>query len=100
MRFRLRGCRSELGCCVTFGFFIFIIAVSVSKTAITAETSRSGSNAVETVPGMPPVVNPNNLYSETQSGKLSPAVSGALPRVYVPNRQSNDVTVIDPTTLK
>jgi YVTN family beta-propeller protein len=49
---------------------------------------------------MPPVIDPNNLYSETQAGKLSPAVSGARPRVYVPNRQSNDVTVIDPATLK
>ena len=49
---------------------------------------------------MPPVIDPNNLYSETQAGKLSPSVKGALPRVYVPNRQSNNVTVIDPETLK
>ena len=49
---------------------------------------------------MPPVIDPHNLYSETQAGKLSAAVNGALPRVYVPNRQSNDVTVIDPATLK
>jgi YVTN family beta-propeller protein len=57
-------------------------------------------HAVQTVPGMPPVVDPNNLYSETAAGKLSPAVANALPRVYVPNRQSNDVYVIDPTTYK
>ena len=49
---------------------------------------------------MPPVVDPHNVYSETQAGKLSPAVNSALPRVYVPNRQSNDVTVIDPASLK
>src|SRR5262245_5220071 len=49
---------------------------------------------------MPPVVDPNNLYSEIRSDKLSPAVSGALPRIYVPNRQGNDVTVIDPATMK
>jgi YVTN family beta-propeller protein len=55
---------------------------------------------VETIPGMPPVVDPRNLYSETAEGKLSPAVSGALPRVYVPNRRSHDVSVIDPATLK
>jgi len=92
--------RSKSGCCITLGFFIFIIALSVPKTAVTAETYRSGSNAVETIPAMPPVIDPNNLYSETQAGKLSPSVKGALPRVYVPNRQSNDVTVIDSTTLK
>ncbi len=56
--------------------------------------------AIETVPGMPPVVDPANLYSETAADKLSPAVAKALPRVYVPNLQSNDVTVIDPATLK
>ncbi|HEY2991111.1 MAG TPA: YncE family protein [Candidatus Binatia bacterium] len=49
---------------------------------------------------MPPVVDAKNLYSETAAGKFSPAVAGALPRVYVPNRNSNDVYVIDPATLQ
>jgi YVTN family beta-propeller protein len=55
---------------------------------------------VETVPGMPPVPDPANLYSEIRADKLSPAVAGALPRIYVPNRQGNDVSVIDPATMK
>ena len=55
---------------------------------------------VVTVPGMPPVPDPNNLYSETAAGKLSPAVAGALERIYVPNRSDNSVSVIDPATLK
>ncbi len=55
---------------------------------------------VVTVPGMPPVVNPDNLYSEAGAGHLSAAVVGALPRVYVPNVRSNDVYVIDPATFK
>ena len=54
---------------------------------------------VQTVPGMPPVIDPANLYSEQTAGKLSPAVAGALERVYVPHVQSNDVYVIDPTTF-
>jgi YVTN family beta-propeller protein len=58
------------------------------------------ATAIETVPGMPPVIDPANLYSETTTDKLSPAAAKALPRVYVPNLQSNDVTVIDPATLK
>ena len=49
---------------------------------------------------MPPVVDPNNLYSETRSDKLSSIVAKHLPRVYVPNRSSNDVWVIDPATFK
>lgn len=56
--------------------------------------------AIQTVPGMPPVPDPANLYSETAAGKLSPTVANHLPRVYVPNRQGNDVWVIDPATLQ
>jgi YVTN family beta-propeller protein len=56
--------------------------------------------AVDTIPGMPPVVDPNNLYSEATAGHLSPAVKGALARVYVPNLRSGDVYVIDPATFK
>jgi len=48
--------------------------------------------AIATVPGMPPVVDPRNLYSETTAGKLSPAVAGDLPRVYVPHVRSNEST--------
>src|SRR6266478_5231927 len=61
---------------------------------------QQAPRAVETVPGMPPVVDATNLYSETRPDKLSPAVAQARPRVYVPNLKSNDVYVIDPATLK
>ncbi|CAB3974420.1 YVTN beta-propeller repeat-containing protein [Burkholderia cenocepacia] len=56
--------------------------------------------AVATVPGMPPVLHPDNLYSEAQAGRMSAAVAGALPRIYVPNLRSNDVYVIDPATYQ
>lgn len=52
------------------------------------------------LPGMPPVADPANLYADTTAGKLSPAVAGALERIYVPNLRSNDVYVIDPATRK
>jgi YVTN family beta-propeller protein len=52
--------------------------------------------AIEPLPGMPPVVDPANLYSETGAGRFSPSVAGALSRVYVPNLRSRDVYVIDP----
>src|SRR5437870_6514125 len=56
--------------------------------------------AVDELPEMPPVVDPTNLYSEATAGHMSPAVADALPRVYVPNRRSGDVYVIDPAELK
>ncbi|CAB3961749.1 MULTISPECIES: YncE family protein [Burkholderia] len=62
--------------------------------------SAIAASAVAAVPGMPPVINPDNLYSEAQAGRMSVAVSGALPRIYVPNLRSNDVYVIDPATYK
>jgi YVTN family beta-propeller protein len=63
-------------------------------------TGRGGARAapIDTVPGVPPVIDPRNLYSETAAGRLSPTVADALPRIYVPNRQSNSVSVIDPAT--
>jgi len=55
---------------------------------------------VATVAGMPPVVDASNLYSEAGANHFSPAVAGALPRIYVPNLRSDDVYVIDPATYK
>lgn len=60
----------------------------------------AAAETVQTVPGMPPVVDPSNLYSETGAGHLSPSVADARQLVYVPNLSSNDVTVIDPNTFE
>jgi YVTN family beta-propeller protein len=62
--------------------------------------ARAGTPELDILPGMPPVVDRTNLYSEVAAGQLSPAVADALPRVYVPNLRSNDVYVIDPATFK
>jgi YVTN family beta-propeller protein len=61
---------------------------------------NTASTAINTVAGMPPVVDPKNLYSEVVAGKMSAAMNGVLERVYVPNRTANTVSVIDPATLK
>jgi YVTN family beta-propeller protein len=78
----------------------FRLALWMVLLATGAAGLAGSALALDTVPGMPPVVDPANLYSETRVGSLSPAVAGALPRVYVPNRTSNDVWVYDPATLK
>jgi YVTN family beta-propeller protein len=56
--------------------------------------------SVATVAGMPPVIDARNLYSETATGKMNPAVVGDLMRIYVPNLRSNDVYVVDPAAMK
>lgn len=76
-----------------FGYLASLLGIAAACNAFAA-------SAVDTVPGMPPVPDASNLYSEASAGHLSPATQGALPRVYVPNLQSNDVYVIDPATYK
>src|SRR5262249_17997525 len=74
------------------------VALAVSIAAF-AQTPAKGPAPVVTVPGMPPVPDSSNLYSETAASKLSPALAQDLARVYVPHIQSNDVYVIDPATF-
>jgi YVTN family beta-propeller protein len=77
-----------------------LVALLTFGCSARPQASVAAQQAVATVPGMPPVVNPLNLYSEAGPNMLSPAVSGDLQRVYVPNVKSNDVYVIDPATYK
>ncbi len=55
---------------------------------------------LDVLPGMPPVVNRNNLYSETTPDKIADIAKDDPPRVYVPNRAANEVAVIDPATMQ
>ena len=77
---------------------------AAEKAKVEEKMSVAGVNtasaAINTVAGMPPVVDPKNLYSEVVAGKMSAAMNGVLERVYVPNRTANTVSVIDPATLK
>ncbi|MFF1813214.1 hypothetical protein ACFVXW_29580 [Streptomyces sp. NPDC058251] len=50
------------------------------------------------LPGMPPVLDPADVYAADRPNKLSPVVKDFPSRVYVPNTNSNTVTVIDPKT--
>ena len=67
------------------------LCASLLAGAALADDARTTSNAKEPLPGMPPVVDTSNLYSETTPSHLSSALAGALPRVYVPNHSSDDV---------
>ena len=73
------------------------VTEGVIRFSVSAGTD---AHVIDTVPGMLPVVDSANLYSEARAGKLSPVVARALARVYVPNVKSNDVYVIDPATLE
>jgi YVTN family beta-propeller protein len=85
--------------CLVSGSCVALNALGVGDAPAAAKPAAPAVVEPD-LPGMPRVVNRRNLYSETAAGKLSPAVAGALERVYVPNRAANSVSVIDPTTLK
>jgi YVTN family beta-propeller protein len=52
------------------------------------------------LPGMPPLIDPHDVYAGARVGSVSPVVKGFPDRVYVPNSVSNTVDVIDPKTFK
>ncbi|MBT2471193.1 YncE family protein [Streptomyces sp. ISL-66] len=62
------------------------------------------AKAVPAVPpglaGMPPLLDPKDVYAADRPNRLSPVVKDFPSRVYVPNTTSNTVSVIDPVTYK
>ncbi len=60
----------------------------------------SASQAQNGLPGMPPVLDQNDIYSADHAGNLSDTVKKFPSRVYVPNSVSDTVDVIDPATFK
>src|SRR4051812_34634723 len=70
---------------------------SVSHAATIAASLAASQNPL---PGMPPVLDPNDIYSADRPNALSDVVKDFPERVYVPNTESNTVDVIDPKTFK
>ncbi|WP_336116112.1 YVTN family beta-propeller repeat protein [Streptomyces sp. PTD9-10] len=81
-----------------------------SGDAQTRESETLGSKApaqpqvkrqqVDGLPGMPPVLDPADVYAADRPNRLSPVVKDFPSRVYVPNTNSDTVTVIDPETYR
>ncbi|MDX6714844.1 MAG: hypothetical protein QOH30_1402, partial [Baekduia sp.] len=65
-----------------------------AHTARRARPSRAAPR-----PGrIPPLLDPHDVYAAGRPNRLSPVARRALPRVYVPNSESNTVDVIDQRT--
>src|SRR5262245_58194607 len=80
---------------------VSVVASSSGQSPADKAPSPTSSPALEELlPGMPPVLDPNDIYSETRSDKLSLAVRSFPSRLYVPNGISNTVDVIDPETYQ
>ena len=79
---------------------------STAGTTVPEPTTTASTLATTTVPtiatfpGMPPVIDPENIYSEAVAGKMSPNTDGALEYVYVPSNDDGTITVIDQKTFE
>jgi YVTN family beta-propeller protein len=79
------------------------VAIITSCMVTEPESKPAPAAAPAAAPAPQPtaaVAESTNIYRETAAGKLRPDVATAPPRVYVPNRRSNDVSVIDPETMR
>lgn len=72
---------------------------STATAPSTSASSAPSSSSVDGFPGMPPVSDPANVYSDARAGRLSPAARAARPMVYVPHN-SGEVWEIDPSTFQ
>jgi len=68
-----------------------------SHTTPPGATTQSGDGQTFAVP---PLLNPHDVYAADRPGRLAPAVRSFPSRVYVPNSESDTVSVIDPRTYK
>jgi YVTN family beta-propeller protein len=75
-------------------------ATSSSRSASVPPPSAPPSPTVDVLPGMAPVSDASNVYSDAGTNMLSPAAQRAKPLVYVPHSGSGDVYVIDPATFQ
>ncbi|HEX4724720.1 MAG TPA: YncE family protein, partial [Pseudonocardiaceae bacterium] len=71
------------------------VAAPPAPHSVIAPTVRP----IDGLPGMPPVLDPRNVYAAAGAGELSAVAKTAKPLVYVPHNGSGEVWVIDPTTF-
>ncbi len=76
------------------GALVFLAA------SLLVQRPASGAPGLNLLPGMPPVLDTNNLYSAASAGMLASVVTSFPTRVYVPNSKSDTVDIIDPSTYK
>ncbi|WP_456077716.1 YVTN family beta-propeller repeat protein [Kitasatospora purpeofusca] len=75
-------------------------ASSGKAAAPTPAATATADTRQEMLPGMPPLLDPQDLYAADRPGRLAESVSAFPSRVYVPNTESDTVSVIDPTTYQ
>jgi YVTN family beta-propeller protein len=88
----------------------FICAVGIATAVVLSLVGGSANHTTSKAPGrtpsagrgfaVPPLLNPHDVYAADRPGRLAPAVRKFPSRIYVPNSESNTVSVINPSTYK
>jgi YVTN family beta-propeller protein len=94
----LTGCSSERA--GTGGGRAGTAGVTSTSGPTPARTTPTRASAPAGLPGMPPVLDPGDVYTATRPGRLSPVVRRFPARVYVPNSGDGTVDVIDARTFR
>ncbi|GAA0381823.1 hypothetical protein [Streptomyces blastmyceticus] len=104
LRSRFRGARLALLCVTAGALLVSGCGGDSGDEAADAHpregTHRKAQAAPQGLPGMPPLLDPHDLYAADRPNLLSPVVKDFPSRVYVPNTESDSVSVIDPKTYK
>ncbi len=77
---------------------MLVLAISLLTSIIPA--SNSATSKPNNLPGMPALLDPNDIYAADRPNQLSPVVKDDPEMVYVPNHTANTISVIDPKTYK
>src|SRR4029077_15752785 len=72
----------------------------MTNALLTLILALAAAQSADLLPGMPPPLDPQDVYAAGRPGNMSDAVKGFPDRIYVPNSGSNTVDVIDPHTFK
>ncbi|MGC1801401.1 MAG: YncE family protein, partial [Solirubrobacterales bacterium] len=91
---------------------VLVAALGIAAALVITLTGGSGHPASSGAPAageqsgtgrtfaVPPLLDPHDVYAADRPGRLAPAVRKFPSRVYVPNSDSNTVSVINPKTYK
>jgi YVTN family beta-propeller protein len=96
MRVSLPRAAAATACLLASGTLLGACGGSHARTA-SAQRRSATSTGLE---GVPPLLNPANVYAADSPGNFNPVARQAPALVYVPNSGSNNVDVIDQQTLK
>jgi YVTN family beta-propeller protein len=73
---------------------------AVAPAPVNPTVPATTATGTSLLPGMPPPLDPNDVYAGDRPGLLAAQVRHDKPLIYVPNYGSNTVSIIDPRTYR